>query len=211
MQSVAFRLQANASRLEFGLLDRTLKQAGLANTNAIPTHMTRRELRVLHGLAATCPTGAVALEVGSYLGASCSYLATGLTRVNGRLICVDTWQNETMDEGTRDTFAEFTRNTAAVANVYSTIRKRSDELEPSELPDALDLVFLDGDHSYSATNGDFRLFAPRVAKGGIIAFHDAVAFEGVSRTIGEALASGEWQLVGHTDNLVWLRKAKPPK
>lgn len=38
----------------------------------------------------------------------------------------------------------------------------------------LDLVFIDGDHSYEGVKADFELYAPLVRKGGMIAFHDIV-------------------------------------
>lgn len=39
---------------------------------------------------------------------------------------------------------------------------------------ALDLLFIDGDHSYEGVAADFQLYSPLVRKGGIIVFHDIV-------------------------------------
>lgn len=36
----------------------------------------------------------------------------------------------------------------------------------------LDLLFVDGDHSYSGVKRDFEMYAPLVRKGGMIGFHD---------------------------------------
>ncbi len=210
-RSLSFHLDAASRRLDFLLLDRCLKAAGVANADTIPTYTTKRELHALYLLATSCPTGAVALEIGSYLGISCCYLAAGLMRVEGDLICVDTWQNETMPEGVQDTFAMFKNNIAAVEHLVTPIQKRSEELTDANISQPLHLVFLDGDHSYKAVNGDFHKVAPHIVEDGMLAFHDAISFSGVSRTIGEALGSGEWQLAGLVDNLVWLTKTKPPK
>jgi predicted O-methyltransferase YrrM len=209
-RGVSFRLRSYAHRLDQRVLLDDLATAGVVGTGSIPTHMTDRELQTLNELASKCPHGAVAAEVGSYLGASCCYLAAALSRVGGRLICVDTWQNETMPDGVRDTFTEFRRNTAGVREWVQTIRKRSDELTDADVPTQLSLVFLDGDHSYAAVNWDAKFFAPRVGDDGILAFHDAVEFQGVAKTIGELLATGDWQLAGTVDNLCWLRKHRPP-
>lgn len=38
----------------------------------------------------------------------------------------------------------------------------------------LDLLFIDGDHSYSGVKCDFEMYSPLVRRGGIIAFHDIV-------------------------------------
>ena len=38
----------------------------------------------------------------------------------------------------------------------------------------IDLLFIDGDHSYEGVSQDYRLYAPYVRKGGIIGLHDIV-------------------------------------
>jgi predicted O-methyltransferase YrrM len=42
----------------------------------------------------------------------------------------------------------------------------------SSLAQALDLLFIDGDHSYAGVRRDFEMYAPLVRQGGMIAFHD---------------------------------------
>jgi cephalosporin hydroxylase len=39
---------------------------------------------------------------------------------------------------------------------------------------ALDLLYLDGDHSYQGVAADFQMYAPLVRRGGLIVFHDIV-------------------------------------
>jgi predicted O-methyltransferase YrrM len=39
---------------------------------------------------------------------------------------------------------------------------------------ALDLLYLDGDHSYEGVKADFKLYSPLVRRGGMIVFHDIV-------------------------------------
>lgn len=41
--------------------------------------------------------------------------------------------------------------------------------------DKIDLLFIDGDHSYEGVKSDFDMYAPLVKDGGIIAFHDIVS------------------------------------
>jgi predicted O-methyltransferase YrrM len=183
-----------------------LVAATLERAKGIPTFTTQEELHALRLLAMQCPEGAYALEIGSYLGASTCYLAASLVRRKGKLICVDTWANETMPEGTRDTFAEFQRNTAGVSSIITTLRKRSDSIEAAELPSSIALAFIDGDHSYDAVKGDVKLLAPRLAEDGVLAFHDIYHFEGVSRVVGELLMSGNWKSAGQISNLIWLKK-----
>lgn len=40
--------------------------------------------------------------------------------------------------------------------------------------DRLDFLFVDGDHSLAGVTADYRIYAPLVAPGGLIAFHDIV-------------------------------------
>jgi predicted O-methyltransferase YrrM len=204
--TLAFHLDRVARRLERLALRRELSRAGATSAPAVWTHMTERELRRLFSLASEAGAGATALEVGAYLGASTCFLAAALKPLGGHVVSVDTWQNETMDEGQRDTFAEFEANTRGVRDAIVPVRKRSDQLAERDLPTTLDLVFLDGDHSYEAVHGDFALLAPRIRSRGVIALHDVVHFAGVARTVGEALSTGEWKIQGLVDNLVWLEK-----
>lgn len=187
---------------------RDLRRKGLSRAFAIPTFTTLDELETLYRLAQQCPSHARVLEVGSYLGASTCYLAAGLGGVGASIVCVDTWQNETMPDGIRDTFNEFKANVRHVEPRLELIRKRSRDVFAAELGGRFDLIFLDGDHSYTETKQDFELFAPMLKEVGVLAFHDSLFFEGVSRVIGEALASGKWQLAGTVHNLSWIIPAR---
>ena len=183
-----------------------LMKAGVVNAEAIFTHMSVNELITLYDLALNTGSQAKILEVGSYLGASSCYLGAAISSKNGHLFCVDTWENQTMPEGERDTFEEFNLNIGSLSNFITPIRKNSKDLIFSDIQSNLDLVFIDGDHNYSGVNSDFKIISPWIRERGILAFHDCIYFEGVSRTIGEALSSGDWRLGGHVDNLLWLRK-----
>jgi Methyltransferase domain len=40
--------------------------------------------------------------------------------------------------------------------------------------EALDLLFIDGDHTREGVEADFRMYSPLVRSGGLVAFHDIV-------------------------------------
>jgi predicted O-methyltransferase YrrM len=200
----------NYSRsIEAFLIQKALRDAGVPHFNKIPTFTTRRELRALYKLAAARPAKTVALEIGSHLGASACYLAAGLSTVHGKLYCVDTWHNETMPDGQKDTYADFQRNIQGLQSLIVPVRKTSFELTQDDTETPLGMVFIDGDHSYAAVKHDFTLVKQWIAPDGIIAFHDFSHenFEGVTRVVGEALASGEWMLGGLVDTLAWIKRA----
>ena len=199
-----------ANRAENIKWQKRLQDDGIPDVSKIFTYTNQNELRKLYELAFNCPSGAVALEIGSHLGASSCYIAAGLKQNNGHLLCVDTWANETMIEGMQDTYSEFNKNTSGVTKQITTIRKRSDDVIEDDVKAKLNLVFIDGDHSYQAVKKDFEIVQKWMSEDGIIAFHDFdnVNFEGVSRVVGEALASGKWVLVGKVDTLAWIKPAR---
>lgn len=195
------RSKIQARRRENWYRSRTLDNARL-----IPTHMTEAEKVTLFDLAVASSAKGDVVEVGSYLGASSSYLSAGLAGTGRRLYCVDTWNNETMPDGVRDTYQEFIQNTTAFRKTLVTVRKKSDALRREDLGSRIGLVFLDGDHSYESVSREFRMFSEWLASGSIIALHDILYFDGVVRTYCEALSSGAWLPRGQTNNLIWLEK-----
>ena len=181
-----------------------LRYYGLHEASQIFTHMSPRERKQLFNLARQVPHNASALEIGSYLGASACFLAAGLRLIGGHLYCVDTWNNETLPEGERDTFPEFQSNTARYHDTITTIRKRSEYLTDGDVLTPLDLVFIDGDHSEPAVAKDVAITGPWIRPGGTLVFHDAAYFPSVARVIGATLVTGQWQLGGMVDNMLWL-------
>jgi len=207
LYQVSLRLGNLSKDLEAFLIRRSLRAAGLSGIEGIPTYTNPRELLTLYKLAAACPPNARALEIGSHLGASSCHLAAGLAPLNGRLLCVDTWRNDAMLDGPEDTFPEFQANIAPLRGWIEPFRKHSKDLSTLEFDRPFNLIFIDGDHSYEAVRRDLRLVAPWLASGGTIAFHDFSHpnHMGVTRAVGEALASGTWLLGGIVDSLAWMK------
>jgi len=145
---ISKKIVSLANRVEDLKWKNLLRDAGIPNVNEILTYTSMRELRALYQLASNCPQGTIALEIGSHLGASSCYIAAGLSQNNGHLFCIDTWQNETMPEGQQDTFPEFQKNTYGVKRQISSIRKRSNRVSNQDIKIPINLVFIDGDHSY---------------------------------------------------------------
>jgi predicted O-methyltransferase YrrM len=192
--------------IKHSLVNYKLRKSGFKNTNKIPTFTSKEELLKLHELAVSCPTKANVVEIGSYLGASTCYIAAGLNGKNASLYCIDTWQNETMPDGIKDTFNSFLKNIAKSKTKIFKIRQNSLNVKNRDLPLSVDFAFIDGDHSFASVKKDVGLIELLMSKDSILAFHDAVYFKGVSMMIGEVLKGGNWRLEGQVNNLVWLRK-----
>lgn len=162
------------------------------------------ELTQLMRLSMLLPHGGAILEIGSHLGASTQHLAVGVAKHGGRLYCVDTWQNQTMPDGEHDTYREFQQNVQPLKEWIVPIRKRSEHLIASDVPEPIHLAFIDGDHSYRAVRRDIELVLPLLADNAVIAFHDTTSFSGVGRCVGELLASAKWKIGGNVQSLTWL-------
>ena len=126
------------------------------------------------------------MEVGSYVGASGCFIAEGMRQAGsgGTLCCVDTWRNDAMSEGARDTWEEFRANTAPYGDLVVPLRGRSAGVAASfEAP--VHFLFVDADHAYEAVRADIEAWFPLLAPGAVVAFHDVLYFEGVRRAFAE--------------------------
>jgi len=157
----------------------------LQTADKIFTHLTKEEKLLLYNLASKVRDG-YALEIGSYLGASACFISAGL-KGSSKLICVDTWKNDAMSEGPRDTYEEFVKNTKNFSEKIIMVRGFSFNVveDVKRITNAIDLLFIDGDHSYQAVKKDVELYFPLLKKGGAIIFHDIGWAEGVKKVVEE--------------------------
>lgn len=206
-RGIAHRLQAYAGSAARRTLDRELARLGLSGVKEIHTWTRPGELEALYTLARELPPEANIVELGSYLGASTCHLAAGAAARHGRVTAIDLWNNETIYGDDRDTFDQFRRNIAPVADRVRVVRKRTQDLMPEDIQPPVHLAFIDADHSYEATKSDAAFLAPHIAPGGLIAFHDATTFAGVGQAVAEMLASGDWCIGGKVESLVWIRRS----
>ena len=84
---------------------------------------------------------------------------------------------------------------------------------------AVDLVFVDGDHSPQGCREDWEVWRPRVRPGGAVAFHDARlglpggdGSPGPTSVVAELFRDGRqpqgWSLAGEVDTLVVVRRSE---
>jgi len=55
----------------------------------------------------------------------------------------------------------------------------------NEIGPEIDMLFIDGNHSYDSVTDDYDNYEPLVRKGGMVAFHDVCLFDDVRRFAGE--------------------------
>jgi predicted O-methyltransferase YrrM len=149
----------------------------------IPGYLHPLEARFLFWLAGRIPERGLALEIGSFKGKSSANLAAGL-KAGARLVCVDTWENKAMPyDPPVDVLPEFLRNVASYGDLIETHRGTSIEVA-RVWSRPLDLLFIDGDHSYEGCSTDLKAWLPFLKPGGWVAFHDS-SEAGVARAIHE--------------------------
>jgi predicted O-methyltransferase YrrM len=162
-----------------------LNYNNLALAFNLQSHLTIQERVQLYKLSDTASRIA---EIGSYIGASaCCFGAASTEVLPKKIICIDTWNNDAMTEGYRDTWFEFKSNTEKFANQVVTVRGFSTDVveQVRAITPTLDLLFIDGDHSYQGVRADWNAYKSFLTPGSIVIFHDYGWAEGVKRVVHE--------------------------
>ncbi len=188
-----------------------LRASGNPNLFEIRTHMTERERLFLYQLARSLQHNACIVEMGSYLGASASFLAAGARVCGGKVHAVDTWTNIGMTEGQRDTYAEFMQNIEPARQWIEVHRGGSVEVAKS-FDRQIDLLFVDGDHSYEGARADLEAWLPKMKPRGIVICHDFNWAEGVQRAVREMIVPIQCEGGRRVDSIYWTRigQQRPP-
>lgn len=128
------------------------------------------------------------LEIGTASGGTCRFLAEHASFLR---IYV-------MDDGSHPRAKEQTANFAAMKTPPFVFVGDSHSPAAQDwvryIVRAVDLAFIDGDHSYSGCRRDYDMVRDRAR---YIMFHDTVACSGVKQVWEEAVASGELRVVLH--------------
>jgi len=139
--------------------------------------MTRPELQWLYDKAKTMES---VVGIGNFLGRSTFALASGCNGGKGKVYAIDPFvfsgdwtkfvsPNLGLKDGD-DFMPEFLKNCGHFPHL-TVVKKTSLEAATiPEIPAEVDMVFIDGDHSYEAVKADLLAWAPRTKK--LICGHD---------------------------------------
>jgi hypothetical protein len=121
----------------------------------------------------------VIVELGVQAGLSyfCFCQAVQELGVGARCFAVDTWEGDShTDPYGEEIFTEVTRHNEEHYAAFSTLmRMRFEDALPRFEDGSIDLLHIDGFHSYEAVKTDFETWYPKVVPGGIVLFHDVAA------------------------------------
>lgn len=131
---------------------------------------------LLYGLARSLkPT--VCVEIGSARGKSACFVGLALKRNgHGKLYAIDPHtQTNWNDRESVDTLSIMAKNLrkAGVVDYVQIIRKTSGEAVAGWTT-SIDMLFIDGDHSYEGVKADWKRFLPFVKPFGVVIFHDTL-------------------------------------
>lgn len=149
-----------ALRRDFERIDSTAQ--------AVEGWLEREEGKLLFFLAsAIAPSGNI-VEIGSWLGRLTIYLAGGARLSPGaRVTSVDSHQYRDNRQALRENLER-----AGLSHIVELRSVRSDTAS-ERWQEPVDLLFVDGDHSYNGVRSDFLAWSRFMAPGSIVIFHDA--------------------------------------
>lgn len=131
---------------------------------------------LLHGLVMSMKPS-VCMEIGSARGCSACHIGLALRQLKrGRLFAVDPHtRTDWNDTSSVDTYEVMRRNIRAfgVQHYVEVLRNYSGEVA-KDWKEPIDMLFIDGDHSYEGVKEDWRLFSPHVRRFGVVVFHDTI-------------------------------------
>lgn len=169
------------------------------------------EARLLTRLASLMKHDAV--EVGAYKGKSTVALAIGARFVDS--VDLKVWSVDPHDAHTDEHHGGASFGPADNQDYHKNVAPYAERIKTINLPSVtaaavwskrIGVLFIDGDHTYSAVRTDFHLWSPFVVDG-VVVIHDAGgSIPAVKRFVDEVLARGDWEQVDQVRTAVVLKR-----
>jgi len=149
--------------------------------DSLPGWLSYEEGETLYDLARACTGRGVIVEIGSWKGKSTTCLGLGSRAGAGvRIFAVD--------RHTDGTFPEWEKHVAeaGIEDLVTPLKGRSQDVV-HDFHEEIELLFIDGAHTYDLVLEDWEGWVPKVVPGGVVAMHDTTGFPGVKRVAEEHL------------------------
>lgn len=123
-------------------------------------------------VVADLPQGAIAIEIGVYMGRSLIFFASELVRT-GRTDCRIVGYDPYDDAAATEAARHLRENATAAERALIDVRRNwSVEGSRDWANASVDFVFIDGGHEYESVRDDIRAWLPKLKPGGLMAGHD---------------------------------------
>lgn len=127
----------------------------------------------------------ILIEIGAWVGVSTIEFAKHFASV----IAIDPWQNNigdiTNNYDMNQAYEEYKNRISKFDNI-TTIKEFSYNIANKIDNSTIDIVYIDGLHTYEAVKKDIELFMPKIKKRGFISGHDYCSkFPGVIKAVNE--------------------------
>ncbi|WP_454684297.1 class I SAM-dependent methyltransferase [Ancylobacter moscoviensis] len=120
------------------------------------------------------------VELGAHSGASYAAFCQAIRELglDSRAFAIDTWQgDEQAGFYGEDIHADLLAfNTAEFDGFSTLLRMTFDEALPTFADGSIDLLHIDGFHSYEAVRHDFESWRPKLGPNAVVLFHDSYEF-----------------------------------
>jgi glycosyltransferase involved in cell wall biosynthesis/predicted O-methyltransferase YrrM len=161
------------------------------------------EGKFLYFTAKNCIGKGAIVEIGSWKGKSTSYMGMGSKA--GKKIKV-----YAIDPHLEGTYREFKRNIKKAKlndTVIPVVKTSAGAASGFTMP--IEFIFIDADHTYEKVKQDFELWFPKLTSGGVIAFHDTVAWPGPRRVVKKFIYKSRYfKDIGFVDSITFAKKTK---
>lgn len=153
------------------------------------------------------------IEIGRYKGGSTVTIACALAN-NGSFWSLDIGEKESrLGQKNKRPYDDQIKDKLAEMNLSANLIVGDSRTLELDTEGEVDLVFIDGDHSYEGVKNDFERFGRRVRVGGSVIFDDACDAplyrshaESVGKLIEEILAEGKFEKKTEVDSMIDLRR-----
>ncbi len=154
----------------------------LIEVNGVQGFLQPGDMELLPHFVSLLPPGAKIAEIGSFLGLSGLLMARVLYfygNYGAKIFCIDNWQGSTEHQSMQEVkdgqlFDIFTKNIDESGLRTFIVPVKSDSaLAAQGFEDrSLDMIFIDGDHSFEGCYADLVAWYPKLKRGGIFLGHD---------------------------------------